>query len=347
MIRAHHKLTAVRGSLPARRAVPACGLGGRHPRPDRRSRPAAGPPRFSIRRLAERRVPPPAGCARPEPRTHASPQPVCRCSGSERARRDRGRAEGPSLDSAAPIPDAGFRSIPGARDEEGLRHRRRGARRAALRRHDDRRRRLRALRHPREPDRRDPRQPASRTSPSPRTTAASTTSASGILLKTRQIRKMISSYVGENAEFMRQYLSGELELEFNPQGTLAERMRAGGCGIPGFYTQTGVGTVIAEGKEHKDFDGETYILERAIVADLVDHQGLEGRRHRQPRLPQDLAQLQPARRHVRPRLRRRGRGDRAPRLARPRRHPPARHLRPPPVQGRHEKRIEQRTARAA
>ncbi len=91
----------------------------------------------------------------------------------------------------------------------------------------------------------------------------------GILLRTKQIRKMISSYVGENAEFMRQYLSGELELEFNPQGTLAERMRAGGCGIPGFYTKTGVGTVIAEGKEHKDFDGETYILERAIVADLA------------------------------------------------------------------------------
>ncbi len=90
----------------------------------------------------------------------------------------------------------------------------------------------------------------------------------GVLLKTRQIKKMISSYVGENAEFMRQYLSGELELEFNPQGTLAERMRAGGCGIPGFYTKTGVGTVIAEGKEHKDFDGETYILERAIVADV-------------------------------------------------------------------------------
>ncbi len=90
----------------------------------------------------------------------------------------------------------------------------------------------------------------------------------GILLKSRQIKKMISSYVGENAEFMRQYLSGELELEFNPQGTLAERMRAGGCGIPGFYTKTGVGTVIAEGKELKDFDGETYVLERAIVADV-------------------------------------------------------------------------------
>ena len=90
----------------------------------------------------------------------------------------------------------------------------------------------------------------------------------GKLLDTRQIKKMISSYVGENAEFMRQYLSGELELEFNPQGTLAERMRAGGAGIPGFYTKTGVGTVIAEGKEHKDFDGQTYILERGIVADL-------------------------------------------------------------------------------
>lgn len=91
----------------------------------------------------------------------------------------------------------------------------------------------------------------------------------GVLLQTRQVKKMISSYVGENAEFMRQYLGGELELEFNPQGTLAERMRAGGAGIPGFYTKTGVGTVIAEDKEHKDFDGETYILERGIKADLA------------------------------------------------------------------------------
>ena len=91
----------------------------------------------------------------------------------------------------------------------------------------------------------------------------------GILLQTRQVRKMISSYVGENAEFMRQYLSGELELEFIPQGTLAERMRAGGAGIPGFYTKTGVGTVIAEGKEHKEFDGETYVLERGLFADLA------------------------------------------------------------------------------
>ena len=91
----------------------------------------------------------------------------------------------------------------------------------------------------------------------------------GVLLATRQVKKMISSYVGENAEFMRQYLSGELELEFNPQGTLAERMRAGGCGIPGFYTKTGVGTVIADGKEHKDFNGETYIMEEGIFADLA------------------------------------------------------------------------------
>ncbi|WP_127902043.1 CoA transferase subunit A [Solirhodobacter olei] len=91
----------------------------------------------------------------------------------------------------------------------------------------------------------------------------------GLLLQTRQIRKMISSYVGENAEFMRQYLSGELELEFNPQGTLAERMRAGGAGIPGFYTATGYGTVIAEGKEVKEFDGRSYILERGLVADLA------------------------------------------------------------------------------
>ena len=90
----------------------------------------------------------------------------------------------------------------------------------------------------------------------------------GILLQTKQVKKMMSSYVGENAEFMRQYLAGELEIEFNPQGTLAERMRAGGAGIPGFYTKTGVGTQVAEGKEHKDFDGHTYILERGIFADL-------------------------------------------------------------------------------
>jgi 3-oxoacid CoA-transferase subunit A len=91
----------------------------------------------------------------------------------------------------------------------------------------------------------------------------------GLLLQTRQIKKMVSSYVGENETFEKQYLSGELELEFNPQGTLAERIRAGGAGIPGFYTKTGVGTLIAEGKEHKEFDGETYILERGLRADLA------------------------------------------------------------------------------
>jgi 3-oxoacid CoA-transferase subunit A len=90
----------------------------------------------------------------------------------------------------------------------------------------------------------------------------------GVLLNTKQVKKMISSYVGENKEFERQYLSGELELEFNPQGTLAERCRAGGAGIPGFYTKTGVGTIVADGKEHRVFNGETYILEIALVSDL-------------------------------------------------------------------------------
>jgi 3-oxoacid CoA-transferase subunit A len=91
----------------------------------------------------------------------------------------------------------------------------------------------------------------------------------GKLLRTKQVRKMISSYVGENKEFERQYLSGELEVEFCPQGTLAERMRAGGAGIPGFYTKTGVGTLVAQGKESKIFGGEEYILERGIYADLA------------------------------------------------------------------------------
>src|SRR6201991_1028511 len=90
----------------------------------------------------------------------------------------------------------------------------------------------------------------------------------GLLLETRQIRKMISSYVGENKLFAQQYLAGELELEFNPQGTLAERIRAGGAGIPAFFTKTGVGTLIAEGKEVREFDGESYVMERGLVADL-------------------------------------------------------------------------------
>jgi 3-oxoacid CoA-transferase subunit A len=91
----------------------------------------------------------------------------------------------------------------------------------------------------------------------------------GLLLERHQVKKMISSYVGENQEFERQFLAGELEVEFCPQGTLAERMRAGGAGIPGFYTRTGVGTLVAEGKEHKEFNGITYILERGIQADVA------------------------------------------------------------------------------
>ena len=102
----------------------------------------------------------------------------------------------------------------------------------------------------------------------------------GKLLDTRQIRRMVSSYVGENKEFARQFLAGEVEVEFNPQGTLAERIRAGGAGIPAFFTRTGVGTLVAEGKEHRDFGGETYVMERGIVGDLAivkawrgDHEG--------------------------------------------------------------------------
>ena len=91
----------------------------------------------------------------------------------------------------------------------------------------------------------------------------------GLLLQTRQVRKMISSYVGENKTFAEQYLAGELEIEFNPQGTLAERIRAGGAGIPAFFTKTGVGTVIAEGKEVREFDGEKYVMERGLRADLA------------------------------------------------------------------------------
>jgi 3-oxoacid CoA-transferase subunit A len=91
----------------------------------------------------------------------------------------------------------------------------------------------------------------------------------GKLLNTRQIKKMISSYVGENKEFERQYLAGELELEFTPQGTLAEKLRAGGAGIPAFFTKTGVGTIVAEGKETREFDGETYVMERALLPEVA------------------------------------------------------------------------------
>src|ERR671921_2598648 len=91
----------------------------------------------------------------------------------------------------------------------------------------------------------------------------------GLLLQTRQIKKMIASYVGENKEFERQYLSGELELEFNPQGTLAERIRAGGAGITAFFTKTGYGTIVADGKETREFDGEHYVMERGLFADIA------------------------------------------------------------------------------
>ena len=91
----------------------------------------------------------------------------------------------------------------------------------------------------------------------------------GKLLRTKQVAKMISSYVGENKEFERQYLAGELELEFTPQGTLAEKLRAGGAGIPAFFTKTGVGTIVAEGKELREFDGETYVMERSLVPDVA------------------------------------------------------------------------------
>jgi hypothetical protein len=120
----------------------------------------------------------------------------------------------------------------------------------------------------------------------------------GQLLETRQIKKMIASYVGENKEFERQYLAGELELEFTPQGTLAEKLRAGGAGIPAFFTKTGVGTLVAEGKEVREFDGERYVMERAGGRRGAG-QGLEGRQGRQPGVPQDRAQLQPQRGHGR------------------------------------------------
>jgi len=169
----------------------------------------------------------------------------------------------------------------------------------------------------------------------------------GVLLQTRQVAKMISSYVGENDEFMRQYMAGELEIEFNPQGTLAERLRAGGAGIPGFYTKTGVGTRIAEGKEHKEFDGETYILERGIVADLAIVKAWKGddagnliyrktARNFNPMVATcgkvcvaEVEQLAP-------------RGALDPDLI----HTPGIYVQRI-VQGQHEKRIEQRTIRAA
>ncbi len=114
----------------------------------------------------------------------------------------------------------------------------------------------------------------------------------GLLLDTRQVKKMISSYVGENKTFAAQFLAGELEIEFNPQGTLAERIRAGGAGIPAFFTRTGAGTLIAQGKEEREFDGDRYVMEKRHRRRSVDRARLDGRQRRQPRLSQDRAQLQ-------------------------------------------------------
>ncbi len=125
----------------------------------------------------------------------------------------------------------------------------------------------------------------------------------GLLLETGQIRKMISSYVGENREFERQFLAGALEIEFCPQGTLAERMRAGGAGIPGFFTRAGVGTAVAEGKEHRIFGDHTYILEQAIRSRPLPGQSLERRHERQSHLSENRAQLQPHGGDLRPRYR--------------------------------------------
>ncbi len=122
---------------------------------------------------------------------------------------------------------------------------------------------------------------------------------------------MISSYVGENKEFERQYLAGELELEFTPQGTLAEKLRAGGAGIPAFFTTTGVGTIVAEGKELREFDGETYVMERSLVPDVALVKAWKADTSGNLRLPPHGAQLQPGRGDGRQGLHRRGRGDRA------------------------------------
>ena len=125
----------------------------------------------------------------------------------------------------------------------------------------------------------------------------------GPLLKTHQVKRVYASYVGENKEFERQVLAGELELHLTPQGTLAEKLRAGGAGIPGFYTRTGFGTKLAEGKETKVFGDKEYVLEEAIHADLSIVESVEGRCARQPGVPRDSAQLQSHDRHLRQDLR--------------------------------------------
>ncbi len=152
----------------------------------------------------------------------------------------------------------------------------------------------------------------------------------GVLLESRQIKKMISSYVGENAEFERQFLTGELEVEFSPQGTLAERMRAGGAGIPGFYTRTGVGTMIADGKELKDFDGVTYVLERGIVADVALVKAWKADRYGNLVYRRTARNFNPVAATCGKVTIAEAEIIRPARRARPRRNSHARHLRPPP-----------------
>ena len=170
-----------------------------------------------------------------------------------------------------------------------------------------------------------------------------------MLLDGGQIKKMISSYVGENKLFEQLYLAGELELEFNPQGTLAERIRAGGAGIPAFFTKTGVGTLVAEGKEVREFDGETLCDGARADRRPVHRQGLEGRRRGQPGLSQDRAELQSDDGHGRQGHRRRGRGA-GPgrrRSTRTQIHTPGIYRRPHLPGRDYEKRIEQRDHPAA
>ena len=152
--------------------------------------------------------------------------------------------------------------------------------------------RLRAVRHPGNADRR----PCWRRGTKGLTVISNNAGVDdfgiGVLLQARQVRKMISTYVGENKEFERQFLSGELEVELVPQGTFAERIRAGGAGIGGFFTPTGFGTLVAEGKETRTIDGKSYVFERPLTRRFRVREGLEGRPGRQPRLPEDRAQLQ-------------------------------------------------------
>ena len=151
----------------------------------------------------------------------------------------------------------------------------------------------------------------------------------GLLLETRQIKRMISSYVGENKEFERQYLAGELELEFTPQGTLAEKLRAGGAGIPAFFTKTGVGTLVAEGKEVREFDGQTYVMERSLVPDVSLVKAWKADKSGNLIFRHTARNFNPAVRDGRQDHDRRGRGDRRDRHLRSRRGPPAGHLRAP------------------